>query len=85
MRSIKLFVLLNIVLTGILSAQFSEDAVRYSGRGNGVGSRALGMGNAYIGVSDDYSATFWNPAGLAQMRRLEVMGGISNVGFTNDA
>ena len=74
-----------IIISGTSFGQFSEDAVRYSGRGNGVGSRALGMGNAYIGVSDDYSATFWNPAGLAQMRRLEVMGGISNIGFGNDA
>ncbi|HAP36653.1 MAG TPA: hypothetical protein DCQ28_12210 [Bacteroidetes bacterium] len=82
----KYFLLLQtIVFGGILFAQFSEDAIRYSGHGNGVGARALGMGNAYIGVSDDYSATFWNPAGLAQMRRLEVMGGISNVGFANDA
>ncbi len=85
MRRINIFLLSTIVISGISFAQFSEDAVRYSGRGNGVGSRALGMGNAYIGVSDDYSATFWNPAGLAQMRRLEVMGGISNIGFGNDA
>lgn len=43
------------------------------------------MGNAYIGVADDYSASVWNPAGLAQMRRLEMMGGISNFGYSNDA
>lgn len=67
------------------SAQSSEDAMRYSGRGNGSGSRALGMGNAYIGVSDDFSAAVWNPAGLAQMRRLEIMGGISSTGMSNDA
>lgn len=78
-------ILLLFVVTSFSFAQFSEDALRFSGRGNGVGSRALGMGNAYIGVSDDYSATIWNPAGLAQMRRLEMMGGISNVGVANDA
>jgi long-subunit fatty acid transport protein len=85
MRKIKILLLVTTLLSGSSFAQFSEDAVRYSGSGNGIGSRALGMGNAYIGVSDDYSATFWNPAGLAQMRRLEVMGGISNLGLTNDA
>ncbi len=74
-----------IALHSIASAQFSEDALRYSGRGNGSGSRALGMGNAYIGVSDDYSASVWNPAGLAQMRRLEVMGGISSTGMSNES
>ena len=85
MRKIKILFLFTTVLIGTTFAQFSEDAVRYSGSGSGIGSRALGMGNAYIGVSDDYSATFCNPAGLAQMRRLEVMGGISNVNLTNDA
>ena len=29
-----------------------------------VGLRALGMGGAFVGVADDASATFWNPAGL---------------------
>ncbi|MCK9408647.1 MAG: outer membrane protein transport protein [Bacteroidetes bacterium] len=78
-----LFFICIMLTTGI--AQFSEDAVRYSVRGVGAGSRALGMGNAYMGVSDDFSASLWNPAGLAQMRRLELMGGISSNGITNDA
>lgn len=30
-----------------------------------VGARALGMGGAFVGVADDASATWWNPAGLA--------------------
>lgn len=30
-----------------------------------VGSRALGMGGAFVAVADDPSAMFWNPAGLA--------------------
>jgi len=30
----------------------------------GGGARAKGMGNAFIGVSDDISAVSWNPAGL---------------------
>jgi len=31
---------------------------------NGGGARAKGMGNAFIGISDDISAVSWNPAGL---------------------
>lgn len=38
----------------------------------GVGGRALAMGGAYYGISDDASAAYWNPAGLAQMQRKEV-------------
>lgn len=30
-----------------------------------VGSRALGMGGAFVAVANDSSAVFWNPAGLA--------------------
>src|SRR5688572_6780391 len=30
-----------------------------------VGSRALGMGGAFVAVANDPSAAFWNPAGLA--------------------
>jgi hypothetical protein len=31
----------------------------------GVDARAVGMAEAYTAVSDDISATYWNPAGLA--------------------
>jgi hypothetical protein len=31
----------------------------------GVDARAIGMGEAYTAVTDDISAVFWNPAGLA--------------------
>ncbi len=30
-----------------------------------VGSRALGMGGAFVAVANDSSATWWNPAGIA--------------------
>jgi long-subunit fatty acid transport protein len=65
--------------------QTSEDALRYTSTGLGVGSRALGMGDAYIGVADDYSAVYWNPAGLAQMRRLEFTGSIFNTSYQDKA
>ena len=33
---------------------------------NSLGSRALAMGGAFVGLADDFSAVFWNPAGIAQ-------------------
>ncbi|MBE0461491.1 MAG: outer membrane protein transport protein [Candidatus Aminicenantes bacterium] len=33
---------------------------------NSLGTRALSMGGAFVGLSDDFSAIFWNPAGVAQ-------------------
>lgn len=41
------------------------------------GARASGMGGAYEAVSDDWTAAFWNPAGLARLRRVELSGSFS--------
>ncbi len=38
----------------------------------GVGARALGMGGAFVGVADDVTACFWNPAGLCQLTQREL-------------
>jgi long-chain fatty acid transport protein len=51
-----------IVLTGI---SLSANGLNL----NGVGSKAIAMGGAFIGQADDYSAVFWNPAGLTQMQK----------------
>jgi len=32
---------------------------------NSIGPRALGMGGAMVGLADDPTAIYWNPAGLA--------------------
>ncbi len=32
---------------------------------NGIGARAAAMGGAFVGLADDYTAVYWNPAGLA--------------------
>ena len=35
------------------------------GRTIGIGARAYGMADNFTGLSNDYSAVFWNPAGMA--------------------
>ncbi len=57
-------------------AQNELDAIRFSQQGLGIGARALGMGGAYTGIANDYSAIFYNPAGLGQIKRMEF-----NLGF----
>ena len=32
---------------------------------NGLGARAVAMGGAFVGLADDFSAVYWNPAGAA--------------------
>ncbi len=39
----------------------------------GVGARALGMGEAFAAVANDASALYWNPAGIARMKRPEIV------------
>jgi hypothetical protein len=36
-----------------------------------VGARPLAMGGAFVGLADDVNATYWNPAGLAQLPQTE--------------
>ena len=52
----------------------AAQATRYAGEflRIGVGARALGMGSAFMGLSDDGTAAYWNPAGLATLERREV-------------
>ena len=40
----------------------------------GAGARATSLGEAYVSVADDASATYWNPAGLLGIERNDVMG-----------
>ena len=37
----------------------------------GAGARAHGMGGAFIGLADDATAISWNPAGIAQLDKME--------------
>ncbi|MGB2981353.1 MAG: PorV/PorQ family protein [Candidatus Zixiibacteriota bacterium] len=38
----------------------------------GVGGRAVAMGGAFVGVADDATAIYWNPAGLASVNATEL-------------
>lgn len=78
------WMVLILIVCGATSAgfaQFPEDALRFATPGLGIGARAIGMGGAYTGVANDYSALFWNPAGLAQMEHSEFSLGLSHLGY----
>lgn len=38
----------------------------------GVGARALALGEAYVGIANDATAIYWNPAGIGQADRIEI-------------
>lgn len=60
----QLFPVLGGQRAGISTAQFLKI---------GVGGRAAALGESFIAISDDASALYWNPAGLAQFTKNQVM------------
>jgi len=76
---------LMLVLAAPLCAQkpLPERMLLTTGQYVGSGSRALGLGGTYTGIADDYSSVWWNPAGLAQVKRIELQGSLSRAGYGN--
>ncbi len=57
-----------IILAALLTAGLSSLALANGLNLNGLGSRAVAMGGAFVALADDYSALFWNPAGLSTFK-----------------
>jgi long-chain fatty acid transport protein len=72
-----------LLLASLSYAQLPERLLLASGQQLGSGARALGMAGTYTGIADDFSAVWWNPAGLAQVKRIEVQGSLVRSGFAN--
>jgi len=62
------------ILIALWSLAPQVDAQVLRGGGQGAGAAAMGMGGAYTSIAEDASAAYWNPAGLAQLRRIEILG-----------
>ena len=74
----------SVWLTCISGTGHAQDEVLI-GKFFGLGARAMGMGGAFLAVADDYSALYWNPAGLAQIHRIEIFGSMSHDRMKNSA
>ena len=63
----KLLILYITLLSTVASIE-AGGFKKYAGEflNNGAGSRALGMGGAYVAVANDVTAGYWNPAGLVE-------------------
>jgi len=61
-----------------------NEVVFLRGMESGSGARALALGGAYRALSDDLSGLYWNPAGLASVRRIEIALGISQAWTTDE-
>ena len=56
-------------------AQVEEVAI---GNTFGLGARTMGMGGAFLAVADEFTTLYWNPAGLAQIRKFELFSSLSH-------
>lgn len=67
----------NINKTGTTAANFLKI---------GAGSRAVGMGGAFVSVADDATCMYWNPGGLPLLNNYELIANyskwIADIGYT---
>jgi hypothetical protein len=69
----------------LLAASFCE-AQEFSKVGTGsaqflkidIGARSVALGGAYVAMADDIFSMYWNPAGVARMKRKSVGGSYKN-------
>lgn len=78
------FMITLVLFLGFFSRQAGADEAIQLAESFGIGARAMGMGGAAIAVSEDFSALYWNPAGLAQVRRIEISGGLSHQRYISE-
>lgn len=70
-----------IILVAFFSSSLHSQKTDVSKRGTTAapflsiaqGARAVGMGGAFVGLADDPSAMYWNPAGIADLNGVSVM------------
>ncbi len=74
-----------LLVTQTLWSQSADEAIRIRQGEIGFGARTLAMGGNGVASAEDYSAIYWNPAGLASIRKTQVSGEFSHLNFGNNA
>ena len=75
MYTILIFLFAVVFWTAVSVAQVEEMAI---GNTFGVGARTMGMGGASLALADDFTALYWNPAGMAQIQKFELFSSFSH-------
>lgn len=75
---IKIFILISLMLPQIFAQSFVSDVSKKGTTAApflsiGQSARAIGMGSAFVGVVNDVSSIYWNPAGLTKVQGVSVM------------
>jgi long-subunit fatty acid transport protein len=72
-------------MTTFSFSQVAEDAIRIRQNEMGFGTRALAMGGNGVALANDYSSIYWNPGGLASVKKSEFHLEYSHLNYLNDA
>ena len=80
----KIIVLILITLLSAGYSQTADEVLEWAQYNNGFGIRAAGMGNAYTAAATDYSAIYWNPAGLAALKKSKFSAGLYHNNYQNN-
>lgn len=65
----KYFCLVIVSIFILSSDVMATDGLNYDIRHDYISPRALGMGDAFIAMADDYNTLFYNPAGLHRLKK----------------
>ncbi len=83
-KALKIGLIVTVIFFSNNFAQNYNDALRLGFPGLGSNARALGMGNAFNALSDDASASYFNPAGFGLLKKLEFSGGLNILSINNN-
>jgi long-chain fatty acid transport protein len=72
MRSLPVLVLVSVLAVPVRGQSSAEANAGVQFNFGSPGARSLGLGGAFVGIADDATAVFINPAGLTQMVKMEV-------------
>ncbi len=78
MKSNKTVLLILMIVMGIAVAQ-AQETVFTNGQVWEVGAVPQSLGGAFTGVANDYSALYYNPAGLGQIQHVNVYTSFSHI------
>jgi hypothetical protein len=81
---IKFSLIILLAIIPNIYAQNYNDAIRLGFPGLGSNARALGMGNAFNALSDDASASYFNPAGFGLLKKIEISGSMNILDYGNN-
>lgn len=74
----KKFILTVVTVLALSNPSFAVGIGSYSNQ-SGLSTRAMALGYSFAGVADDPSALFFNPAGLTQLKGLQMEYGLETI------